>query len=309
MDAAAILAQFLDRPRVARVMRVLDIYGRAPGGLLANGLAFSSLFAAIPAALLVLGVGGFVAAGNPQARDRLAQALVEAFPPLTDLIDGAVAAMSQGAALTSIVGFVGVIWTVSQLYGAVDVAFARIFAEAPERDVVNRTVRGLLVVVLLGLAIVAFVVLVSLAGFLDALIPTTVPVAGASVAILRSIPFLIALAIGVVLVMYRTLPPTAPRWRSISIPAIVVGIVVVALSQVFSLLVPRLVGVAALAGSLASAFIALAWLSFTFQAVLYGAAWVRARDERADAAARATAAGSDGLGRSAATAEPGVGGK
>ena len=42
MDAAAILAQFLDRPRVARVMRVLDIYGRAPGGLLANGLAFSS---------------------------------------------------------------------------------------------------------------------------------------------------------------------------------------------------------------------------------------------------------------------------
>ena len=48
------------------------------------------------------------------------------------------------------------------------------------------------------------------------------------------------------------------------------------------LLVPRLVGVAALAGSLASAFIALAWLSFTFQALLYGAAWVRVRDELAD---------------------------
>ncbi|MEA2620374.1 MAG: rane protein [Chloroflexota bacterium] len=305
MDPAAFLARFLDRPRVARVMRVLDIYGRAAGGLLANGLAFSALFAAIPIALLVLGVGGFVAAGNPAARDRLAQALIDAFPPLTDLIDGAVAALSKGAALTSIIGFVGVIWTVSQLYGAFDVAFARIFAAAPERDVLNRTIRGLLVVLLLGVAVVAFVILVSLAGFLDALIPTAVPVAGAMVAIVRSVPFLIALAIGIVLVMYRTLPPTAPRWRSASIPAVVVGIMVVILSQVFSLLVPRLVGVAALAGSLASAFIALAWLSFTFQAILYGAAWVRARDEGADAAATE----SGGLGRPAATAEPGVGGE
>jgi membrane protein len=305
MDPVAILARFLDRPKVARIRRVLDIYGRAAGGLLANGLAFSALFAAIPVALLVLGVGGFVAAGNPEARDRLAHALIDAFPPLTDLIDGAVAAISQGAALTSIIGLVGVIWTVSQLYGAIDVAFARIFAEAPERDLVRRTVRGLLVVVLIGLAIVAFVVLVALAGFLDALLPTTVPVATGLVSILRSVPFLLILAIGVVLAMYRTLPPVSPRWRSISIPAIVVGVVVVILSQVFSLLVPRLVGVAALAGSLASGFIALAWLSFTFQAILYGAAWVRARDEWADAAA----AGSAGLGGPAAAAEPGVGGE
>ena len=63
------------------------------------------------------------------------------------------------------------------------------------------------------------------------------------------------------------------------LPAVVVGLAIVVLSQVFTLLVPRLVGVAALAGSLASAFIALAWLSFTFQALLYGAAWVRVRDE------------------------------
>ena len=64
---------------------------------------------------------------------------------------------------------------------------------------------------------------------------------------------------------------------------------------------PRLVGVAALAGSLASAFIALAWLSFTFQAILYGAAWVRVRDEIAD---RAAVEASAGLGGPAPSAEP-----
>ena len=68
-------------------------------------------------------------------------------------------------------------------------------------------------------------------------------------------------------------------------------------------LVPRLVGVAALAGSLASAFIALAWLAFGFQALLYGAAWVRVREEGV------RPPGLAGLGGPAAAAEPGGGGE
>ena len=303
MDPAAILSRVLDQPTVAKVMRVLDIYGRAAGGLLANGLAFAALFAAIPTTLLVLGVGGWITSGNPEASARLANALIQAFPPLAELINGAVEAMSHGAALTSLIGVLGVIWTVSQLYGALDVAFARIFAETPERDMVKRTARGLFVVVLIGVAIVGFVVLVSLAGLIDAFVPGQFPVASLFISVVRSVPFLAAIAAIVVLFIYHELPPTPPRWRSAILPAIVVGIVIVVLSQVFVALVPRLVGVAALAGSLASAFIALAWLSFTFQALLYGAAWVRFRDESADRA------GSDGLGGPAAPAEPGGGGE
>jgi YihY family inner membrane protein len=303
MDPAAILSRVLDRPQVAKVMRVLDIYGRAAGGLLANGLAFAALFAAIPTTLLVLGVAGWITAGNPEASARVANALIQAFPPLAELINGAVEAMSHGAALTSLIGIVGVVWTVSQLYGALDVAFARIFAEAPERDMVRRTARGLLVVVLIGGAIVAFVVFVSLAGLIDAFLPGEVPIANLTISVVRSIPFLSLIAALVVLVTYHELPPTAPRWRSAFVPAVVVGVAIVVLSQIFVALVPRLVGVAALAGSLASAFIALAWLSFTFQALLYGAAWVRVRDEAADRAA------SEGLGSPAAPAEPGGGGE
>ena len=75
------------------------------------------------------------------------------------------------------------------------------------------------------------------------------------------------------------------------------------LTQAFTFLVPRLVGVAALAGSLATAFIALAWLSFLFQALLYGAAWVQGpRGRTSDAR-------SGDLGGPAAAAEPGGGGE
>ena len=86
MDARALLARILEQPRVVAVRTVLNTYGRAAGGLLANGLAFSALFAAIPTTLLVLGVAGWVGAGDPTIRDQISAALVAALPPLADLI-------------------------------------------------------------------------------------------------------------------------------------------------------------------------------------------------------------------------------
>jgi membrane protein len=266
--------------------------------LLANGLAFSAMFAAIPTTLLVLGVAGWLT-NDLSVRASVAEVMSNAFPPLADLIEESLATMSQGAAATSILGILGLVWTVSQLYGALDVAFARIYSIDPERDIVRRTARGLLVVAILVVGIVGLIVVATIGAAIDALYPADVPVAGALAGILGSVPFLIALAVVVVLIVYRTLPPKAPQWRAALAPAVVVGVIVVILSQVFTFLVPRLVGVAALAGSLASAFVALAWLSFTFQALLYGAAWVRVRDRTE------RPAGSAGLGGPAAPAELG----
>ena len=67
----------------------------------------------------------------------------------------------------------------------------------------------------------------------------------------------------------------APRSRRRSWPAWRSSL----LGQLFLFAAPRIVGTAALAGSLATAFIALAWLSFSYQGLLYGAAWVRVRDD------------------------------
>ena len=306
IDPKAILSRVLDQPRVALVMAVLDTYGRAAGGLLANGLAFSSLFAAIPTTLLVLGLAGWIA-GNTAVRDAISAALINAFPPLEDLIEASLEAMTQGAAAASIIGVIGLVWTVSQLYGALDVAFARIFADVPERDIVNRTARGFVVVGLLAIAILVFVVAATLSSAVDARTELDMPIMSALARLIGSTPFLVLIAIVAVLIVYRWLPPKAPSWRAAWPPAVVVGIAIVVLTQVFTFLVPRLVGVAALAGSLASAFIALAWLSFGFQALLYGAAWVRVREHGAPA--KPAPIGSAPLGGPATPAEPGVRGQ
>jgi len=326
-DPMAILSRVLDAPRVVVVRAVLDTYGRAAGGLLANGLAFSTMFAAIPTLLLILGLAGFVAGGDTALRDAISQVLIAAFPPLEDLIDSALDAITKGAAAASLLGVIGLIWTVSQLYGALDVAFARIYTGIPERDIVRRTARGFLVVGLLAIAIIALVLIAGLAAALDSTALGRIPFATTLTSLATSWPAMILVAIVGVLVVYRTLPPRAPSLRGELLPAIVVGTGIVILTQVFTFLVPRLVGVAALAGSLASAFIALAWLSFSFQALLYGAAWVRIREHgvtvpdvtpEESAAIEESAAGepegspaieaegSGALGGAAAPAEPGV---
>jgi uncharacterized BrkB/YihY/UPF0761 family membrane protein len=307
MDARAFLARILEQPRVVAVRTVLDTYGRAAGGLLANGLAFLALFAAIPTTLLVLGLAGWVADGNPAIRQQVSDALVAALPPLADLIRGSVGAVTDGAALTSLVGVIGLLWTVSQLFGAVDLAFARIFSDIPERGALRRTVRGFVVVGLLAATVVVVIAGLGLVAALDSLSGIQRSLARRAVELLGSPPFLAVAASVAVIVGYRKLPPRPPGWRALVLPAVIVGVILVILSQVFAFLVPRLVGVAELAGSLASGFVALAWLSFSFQALLLGAAWVRVRDSGPPGAVAAPSpsAGSAPLEGAAASAEPG----
>jgi membrane protein len=278
MDIPPAIARLLDRPAVVVIGKVLDVYGRAPGGLLANGLAFTALFSIVPIALVTLGVAG-VLVNDPTVQRQLATALGSIVPPLRDLIDEALVSMSQGAAVSSIIGVAGLIWTVSQFYVTLDVAFSRIFTDRPERDVLRRTARGFMWVVGLIGVVIALIVAGSLAAAAEALLPTTTTALTAFGRVISSPPVVVLITIGVVLVVYVVVPPRSPALRAALPPAIAAGVAIFALAQLFLVAAERIVGVAALAGPLATAFIALAWLSFSFQALLYGAAWVRVRDD------------------------------
>ena len=286
MDAPAILGRILETPPVAFVRAVLDTYGAAAGGLLANGLAFSALFAAVPTTLLMLGIAGFVAT-DPGFQAELAARLAATFPPLAELFDDALQAVSNGAGVSSILGFVGLVWAVSQFYGTLDAAFARIFHSTPARGVAGRTLRGFLWVLLLVGIVLAAVIVATLSATLDALVPTRVPIARTIAVVVTSPITILVLAVVVVAIAYRVLPVRTPSWRSIIPPAVIVGVLLALLTHVFRLLVPILVGSAAVVGSLAAGFIALAWLSFVFQGVLIGASAVKVLENRREAAAAA----------------------
>lgn len=277
MELPAVLTRLLDRPAVVTIRKVLDVYGRAPGTLLANGLAFTALFSIVPIALVTLGVAGLLVK-DPAVQQQLAAALGSIVPPLSDLIHEALVAMTQGAAASSVIGIAGLIWTVSQFYVTLDVAFSRIFTNEPERNVLRRTARGFIWVVGLIGVVIALIVAGSLAAAAEALLPTTSTALTAFGHVVSSPPTVVLITIAVVLIVYRILPPQVPSVRATVPPAIVAGLAIFALAQAFLFAAERIVGIAALTGPLATAFIALAWLSFSFQALLYGAAWVSVRD-------------------------------
>jgi membrane protein len=302
VDPRVLLGDLLERPRIAAAQRVLTVYGQAPGGLLANGLAFTALFAIVPIALVTLGVAGLLV-DDPTVQDQLATALGSLFPPLADLIDRALESLSAGAAITSIVGIAGLLWTVSQFYVTLDVAFSRIFTDSPERDIVQRTARGFLWVAGLVGLVVSLIIAGSLAAAAEALLPTSSTALQAFGRVASSPPVVVGVGVLVTLIVYRVVPNRTPSVRAVVLPAVVAGIAIIVLSQLFLFAAPRIVGAAAVAGSLATAFIALAWLSFTFQILLLGAAWARVRDD-AERGAPTSA-----LATPAPPAEPGIGGE
>ena len=272
----ALIARVLRLPVVARLLAVITRYDRAGGGLLANGLAFATLFAAVPAVLLSLGLIGFLI-DDPSYQSRLLGILSEAFPPLAPLFVELLRAVAAGSGFSSVVGAVGLIWAISQFYGTLDTAFARLFPGAIERDLLKRTLRGFATVAILAGVVVGFVVLVWVTSILDELLPEAFPVATGIRAVATSPFALVGLTILALVVAYRILPPRRPRLRQVVVPAVVAGVSVAVLTQAFTFLAPRLVGATSVVGSLAAAFASLAWLSFAYQAVLLGAAWVAIR--------------------------------
>lgn len=287
MDPRALVDRLLATPAVGFGRTVLDVYGAAAGGLLANGLAYTALFASLPTVLLVLGFAGFIAQG-PELQQEIAGRLSATFPPLAELIDEALVALSNGAGISSILGLVGLVWGVSQFYATLDTAFAQIFSGTPERDLARRTVRGFLWVLVLVGIVVAAVAVGSLATFIASVLPGEFPTARTVADVIGSPIVMLALTVLVVSLAFRVLPVRAPAWRSILPFAIVVGIAIALLTQAFGLLVPLLVRAAAFVGSLAAAFIALAWLSFVFQVLLLGASCVRVAEDRRRASGQAS---------------------
>jgi membrane protein len=263
---------------VQRLVAVFDAYDHAGGGLAANGLAYSALFALVPGLLLVLAVIGIVI-DDPALQDQLVSAIGEIFPPLEPLVETAFAQVAAGAVPTSIIALVGLLWGSSRFYAALDYAFSRVFRTAPRRNEVERGARGILVsVVFIALPIV-IVFLGAIATWLVDLAPDAVETEGVIRGLVQvgsPLSTWVLFTLGVTLV-YRFVPNRRVRIGKLGPPALLVGTVIAIFTQIFTFIAPRMLQWAALFGALLSVFAVLIWLSISLNVLLIGAAWTRVR--------------------------------
>jgi membrane protein len=261
---------------VQTARRVLDSYGAAGGGLLAGGLTYSAVFALLPALLLIAGLVGLVV-GDAERRVAIIGGIGRALPPLAGLVANVLDRITDNAGGFSLLGLAGLTWGASHFYGSLDDAFARIFHDAPRRSFIVRTVRGLLSVVLLVAVFVAALALTGLASYLAR--ETESRLGGGSAAfwqlaspVLAGVLFIVATA-----AIYRLVPARRVPWHALRLPALVVGILLALLTQLFSLIAPVLIGSASVFATFVAVFAAMIWMSTGFQLLLLGAAWVRER--------------------------------
>jgi uncharacterized BrkB/YihY/UPF0761 family membrane protein len=229
--------------------------------------------------LLVAGVTGVVIA-DPAARENVVDTIAGVIPPVRELAESLLAEADREAAPVSILGFVALLWGASRFVVSFQDALARVMGGPHRRSLLRSNLDALLAVILVVAAIVASTVVAGLSAFIEA---------GESVGIVAVLDRGISLALGIlpivvvigaVAVAYRVVPLPGPSWRALGLPAIVVGLVLTVLGRTFIFLAPRLIGAAALLGTVASLFAALAWLALSFQALLVGAAWTAERDAK-----------------------------
>jgi membrane protein len=272
-----LIGSVLALPPVVRLRAILRVYDDAGGGLLAAGLAYGALFAGLTGLLFGVGVLGYLVPADAD-RQRLVAGFTGQLAPLAPIAKDGLADAAAHAGAFSIVGLAGMAWGTSQFYGSLDRAMARIFARAPARGGLDRIFRGLASVLLLIGGLISGIGISAIQAVVGTAIPTGPE--GDAVRALSALGFPFVTAVVVVTavgVLYRVVPNTHVPLRALRLPALVAGLLLTAMTELFVFLAPRLPGALSVFGGFAAVFAALVWLSFAFQVVLLGAAWTRLR--------------------------------
>jgi YihY family inner membrane protein len=270
-------ARILDLAPIRRPRSIVTIYNSAGGSLVAEGLAYSALFAGLTGLLFCFGLLGYFV---PSATDR--QQLLGFFTgqlaPMEPVARAGLESVATHAAAFSLAGLAGLAWGASHFYGSLDEAIARIFARTPARGAFDRILRGFVSVLLLvggllsGIAIAAIqsVATRSISAGSDGDAVRTV----AAVAFPVITAVVVVAAVGVV---FRVVPNTKVPLSVLRMPALVTGLVLTVLTELLVYIAPLLAGALSVFGGVADIFVALAWLHLAFQVMMLGAAWTRLR--------------------------------
>jgi membrane protein len=272
--AAEVVRRVGGTPAVRTLVAVLEVYDRAGGGLTASGLAYTSLIALLPGLLLMVSVFGLIV-DSEVTREQLVTSIAEAVPPLEDFARTALRQVSGGAVPTGIVAVIGLLWGSSRFYAALDVAFSRIFHGARRRNEIERTLRGVLTTFLLVAVPLLALVVRSVVGWLVVLGTGD----GASTVWQVVSPIgTFLLFVAAALLVFRFVPPVRLAARAFVMPAVLVGVILAAFTQLFAFLGPMLTRMAAIYGTFVAFFAVLAWLAISFNVLMLGASWARVRD-------------------------------
>jgi membrane protein len=250
-------------------------------GLLAAGVAFYAMLAIFPAIIAVVTVYGMVADPD-QVKTQIGE-FAKSLPSgadelLTNQLTNVVNAGRQALSIGLVLSLLAVLWSVSSGVQGLIKSLNVIYDEKETRGFVK--LRGLSLLLTVGsivVAVIALALITVFPGVIDRLGLGQAGQLAASVARWVVLAVLVLLALGVV---YRLGPDRAnPRWRWVSLGAVVALVLWLLGSIGFSYYVDNFGKYNQTYGALAAVIILLLWLFLSAFAVLLGAE-VNAETER-----------------------------
>ena len=274
----------LDLPPIRRPRAVFGIYNQAGGSLLAEGLAYSALFAGLTGLLLAIGLLGYLVPAESD-RQRILDFFTGQLAPLAPAASNGLNSVVANAGIFSIAGLAGLAWGASHFYGALDEAIARVFARTPARGTFDRILRELVSIVLLVGGLVAGIAISAVRAVVTRGIDPSPSGDVTRIVTLAAFTLLTAVVVVIAVgLLYRVVPNTNVPLAVLRLPALVAGLLLTGLAELLVFITPILTGALSVFGGVAVIFASLAWLHVAFQILLVGASWTRLRLDDATAA-------------------------
>ncbi len=261
----------------------MSVYNAAGGGLVAEGLAYSALFAGLTGLLFCFGLLGYLVPSETD-RQQLLGFFTGQLAPLEPIAKAGLESVATHATAFSLAGLAGLAWGASHFYASLDEAIARIFARTPARGAFDRILRGFVSVFLLVGGLLSGIGLAAVQDLATG--SATAGPNGDAVRTAAAVAFPVATAIVVIAavgIVFRIVPNTNVPLSVLRLPALITGLVLTALTELLVYLAPLLAGALSVFGGVAAVFVALAWLHLAFQVMMLGAAWTRLRLDDATA--------------------------
>lgn len=235
---------------------------------MASTIAFRVLFAAIPFALFVLALLGFLSLDEVWTRDVAPDLRASVSPAAFTLIDDAVRNVLSGRqAFWLTIGFGLAIWELSGAVRAAVVALDRIYAPKRRRDGTEAILRSLVLALGVAACLIGAAALVRLAPLALNGLPQAID---AIVFVIRWAAALALLTLGVALVVrFGPASPQSAGWVTAGSLLITLSWVVASLG--FAAYVTRIADYGSAFGSLAAVMVLLAYLYVAAIAFLIGA--------------------------------------
>ena len=268
-SAQELMRQAMDTPpgRVARRFAEID------GGLHAKGIAYDAFFAMFPIIVAIVSIAGFFLR-DPAILAAVIQVIVAAFPPaVAGTIAETLSSTARAASVLGLISIIGLLWSGSALFGAIEKSFARVY-EVDERPFVKKKLIAFGMIVLFAVLTVLTVLSSSIGAFAASLLQQTplgmIPGLGALATV---VSWIVSLAAGfaLFLAIYRVYPAMHQTTHSVLPGALLAAALFFLLSQLFPLYVRIMGNFGAFGAFFGFFFLLLTWLYFVGQVVMLGA--------------------------------------